>query len=209
LFIVLFTYLLFLTIYFFLGSLGGVLFEHYVLLHGKSTVASELEKALLNKDNAYDAQETFIQYRARFWFYAATTLYQVNQKCSFLLMHLAMQLEYRGLSRNGRALASHFGLMPSIRNYEEQKNKLSGEYVKNVRRMIKSNEGILTFDNYCHVYGSPTLSLDRTTAYEKANYTVVALCKYDFKERPSFRWKQVDEKTAWASLPRDPTDLLL
>ena len=45
-----------------------------------------------------------------------------------------------------------------------------------------------------HVYGSPSLSLNRTSAYQKANFTVVALCKYEFKVRPSFRWKTMDDK---------------
>ena len=73
--------------------------------------------------------------------------------------------------------------------------------------MVKGNNGILAFDNWCNVHGSPHLSTDRDTAYIKANFTVVGVSKFEFKVRPTFAWRWVDTKVAVASLPRDIDDL--
>ena len=50
--------------------------------------------------------------------------------------------------------------------------------------------------------------MKRDSSYTKANYTVVALSSYVFRERPSFLWLLVDDGTAVASLPQSVTDLL-
>jgi hypothetical protein len=107
----------------------------------------------------------------------------------------------------GRALTATFGGVPAVRSYDVKKANLVASYTKKVVDMVRNNRGILTFDNYCHVYGSSNLSVNRETAYTKANYTVVAVAAYEFTERPLFCWRWFDQKTAWSSIPRDITDL--
>jgi hypothetical protein len=189
-----------------LGSPGGVLFEYHVLLYGASKDCDQLLLALEKKENKYDPFSTYVRYASHFWFVAACALYKVNRQCSLPLMHLTLQLEYRGLSRMGRSLAAHFGAAPKLRNYDIKKSQLVKAFTTKVRNKVTNNEGVVTWDNYCHVYGSPTLSTSRTTGYQKANFTVVGHCRNDFKKRPIFCWKTVDD--IWASLPRNPADLM-
>ena len=75
--------------------------------------------------------------------------------------------------------------------------------------MVEKNDGILTWDNYCHQYGSPTPSVSRDINYKQANYTVVAVTAYNFLVRPSFVWRYLDNiNTVVVSVPRDPAALL-
>jgi len=72
--------------------------------------------------------------------------------------------------------------------------------------MVKDNNGILAYDNWCNVFGSPHLAVERDTPYIKSNFTVVGVSAYEFKERPRFKWT-MDGKLAVASLPRTVADL--
>jgi hypothetical protein len=157
----------------------------------------------------YEADEMFKCYSACFWFYAAKSLYAANQKCNCLLLHLTHQFEYRGLSRVGRQLGSYFGIFPAFRNQDIRKAEFTSTYTEKVLEMIENNNGILTWDNYCHWYGSPTPSAGSTINYKQANYTVVAVTAYTFLERPSFVWRYLDNvNTVVVSVPRDPAALL-
>ncbi len=90
-----------------------------------------------------------------------------------------------------------------IRNWKSRDST-----VKKVLQLVKSNSGILTFDNYCHYYGSPTPST-RPVNYLAANYTVVAISEYQFLERPSFVWRYLENiDTVVTSIPLDPKALL-
>jgi len=122
------------------------------------------------------------------------------------LLHFTIQQEYRGLSRIGRALTAAYGGAPSVRNYDEKKRALVDSYGARVEQMVKDNNGILAFDNWCNIFGSPHLSLDRDTAYVKSNFTVVGVSSYQFSTRPRFKWTY-DGKLAVASLPRCVADL--
>ena len=194
---------------FFLGSPGGVLFETYLIQFGSTSEVKHLAGYLEGKvaEADYDPVSVFRPHAPRFWYCAALSLYRANPRCSLLLVHYTMQLEYRGLSRMGRALAAAFGGVPAVRSYDLKKEGLVASYEKRVKKMIRTNQCILTWDNYCHVYGSPILSADRDVPYAKANYTVVAVSAYEFTERPSFCWRWLDKKIAVASIPRDITDL--
>ena len=70
-----------------------------------------------------------------------------------------MQLEYRGLSRMGRSLLTTFGVAPSIRGYDTKKKDLVAAYGKKVGKMLKKNCGIVTWDNYCHIYEQDLLQV--------------------------------------------------
>src|SRR4051812_19643472 len=73
--------------------------------------------------------------------------------------------------------------------------------------MVIENNGIIAFDNWCNVSGSPHLSTQRDTAYQKANYTVVGVSKYNFVERPSFRFTMINPHMALTSVPQFVEDL--
>ena len=73
--------------------------------------------------------------------------------------------------------------------------------------MVKENNGILAFDNFCNAFGSPVLATERESALLLCNYTVVGLSAFEFIERPRFKWTWVDEHVAVASLPRSIGDL--
>jgi len=134
-------------------------------------------------------------------------MYRVNARCSMPLVHFTIQQEYRGLSRIGRSLTASYGGAPNVRNYDKKKQKLVDDYTIRVEMMVRGNNGILAFDNWCNIHGSPHLSIERDTAYIKANFTVVGVSKYHFDVRPKFAWRWVDEKIAVTSLPRDLDDL--
>ena len=108
----------------------------------------------------------------------------------------------------GRAYASSMGAAPAITGYDRKRKELVVSYTRDVEEKVQSNSGIITWDNYCHVYSSGNLDVKRDSSYVKANYTVVALSSYVFRERPSFLWLLVDDGTAVASLPQLVTDLL-
>jgi len=176
-------------LFFLLGSPGGVLFDYYILLFGTRKDISLLTKHLTkshDEDVGYDGEEMFKGYDASFWFYAAKSLYAANQKCSCHLLHLTHQFEYRGLSRVGRQLGAYFGVFPAFRNQEIRKAQFTGSYTDKVLEIVEKNDGILTWDNYCHWYGSPTPTASTAINYKQANYTVVAVTVYNFTVRPSF-----------------------
>ena len=123
------------------------------------------------------------------------------------LVHFTIQQEYRGLSRIGRSLTAAYGGAPNIRNYDKKKQKLIDNYSLRVEKMVTDNNGIIAYDNWCNVYGSPHLSTERDTAYVKSNFTVVGVSRYNFQVRPKFAWRWIDEKVAVTSVPRDLEDL--
>src|SRR6185503_9770114 len=90
-----------------------------------------------------------------------------------------------------RALDSHSPL--PVRNYDVKKQKLVDKYTIRVEKMVQDNNGILAFDNWCHIYSSPHLSTERDTAYIKANFAVVGVSQYQFLIRPVFAWRWVDQ----------------
>ena len=77
-----------------------------------------------------------------------------------------------------------------------------------VDRMARTNSGIVTWDNYCHVYNSPGLSLTRDSSFLKSNFTVAAISQFAFGVRPSFLWTMVDPDVAVASVPQNVADLM-
>ena len=123
------------------------------------------------------------------------------------LLHFTIQQEYRGLSRIGRAPTAAYGGAPTVRNYDDKKRRLVEEYGDRVENMVKKNNGILAFDNWCKAWGSPQLSIARDSALLLCNYTVVGVSAFEFLERPRFKWIWVDEQVAVASLPHAVTDL--
>jgi len=174
-------------IIFFLGCKGGVLMDYYILLFGSRADIQILNRELTRRPDdefGYDTEAMFKSYASFFWFYAAQSLYAANQKCNRHLLHLTQQFEYRGLSRIGRQLGSFFGVFPAFRNQDIRKGKLTDIYIKKVTEIVETNSGILTWDNYCHQYGSPTPSVSREINYKQANYTVVAVTAYNFAVRP-------------------------
>ena len=192
-----------------LGSKGGVLFEYYLLLYGSRYDVSLLNKNLSGvEETNYDDEVMFNKYSSSYWYFASKSLYAVNQRCSKNLHHVTQQFEYRGLTRMGRALGSTFGILPAFRNQDYKKLESIGKYNQKVLGLVKSNGGILTWDNYCHYYGSPTPST-RPFNYQAANYTVVAISQYQFQERPSFVWRYLENiDTVVTSIPLDPLALL-
>lgn len=186
--------------------------DYYILLFGSRVDIELLNRELTRKpeeDFGYDAEAMFKSYASFFWFYAAQSLYAANQKCNRHILHLSQQFEYRGLSRVGRQLGSFFGVFPAFRNQDIRKAKLTETYNKKVINIVENNDGILTWDNYCHQYGSPTPSVSRDINYKQANYTVVAVTAYNFTVRPSFVWRYLDNvNTVVVSVPRDPAALL-
>jgi hypothetical protein len=185
--------------------------DFYILLFGTKKDITLLRKHMSHKDEdvVYDSQAIFKSYSSFFWFYAAQSLYSANQKCNRHLLHLTQQFEYRGLSRVGRQLGSYFGVFPAFRNQEIRKAQFAASYTKKIQEMVENNDGIITWDNYCHQYGSPTPSASRDINYKQANYTVVAVTAYNFHVRPSFVWRYLDDiNTCVVSVPRDPAALL-
>ena len=87
-------------------------------------------------------------------------------------MHFTIQQEYRGLSRIGRALTAAYGGAPTVRNYDDKKRRLIDAYGERVENMVKENNGILAFDNFCNAFGSPVLATERESALLLCNYTV-------------------------------------
>ncbi len=161
----------------FLGCNGGVLMDYYILLFGTKKDILLLTRQLVKKDDediGYDPEVMFKSYASFFWFYAAQSLYAAKQKCNRHLLHPTQQFEYRGLSRVGRQLGSFFGVFPAFRNQDIRKATLTSAYNKKVTETVENNDGIVTWYNYCHQYGSPTPSAAREISYKQANYTVVA-----------------------------------
>jgi hypothetical protein len=189
-----------------------VLFDYYILIFGSRNDIRLLKKQLTRDpgdDFGFDSDAMFKSYASFFWFFASQSLYAANQKCNRHLLHLTHQFEYRGLSRVGRQLGSLFGVFPAFRNQDIKKAEYTLKYNAKVRAMVEGNDGILTWDNYCHQYGSPTPSIKRAINYKQANYTVVAVTAYNFEIRPSFVWRYLgDINTVVVSVPRDPADLL-
>src|ERR1044072_8080441 len=107
------------------------------------------------------------------------------------LTHFTMQLEYRGLSRMGRSLLAEVGQAPSARGYDGNKKKLLEAYDAKVTEMVTCNGAIVTWDNFCHTYNSPSLSARRSSNLQ-ANFTVVGLNRYEFKQRPAFVFTYVE-----------------
>lgn len=186
-----------------------MLFEYFVLLYGSRYDVSLVLKNLADiEENPYDDNIMFNKYSSSYWYFASKSLYAVNQRCSNNLHHVTQQFEYRGLTRMGRALGSTFGILPAFRNQDNKKLELTGKYNKKVLQLVKSNGGILTWDNYCHYYGSPTPSTHPFN-YQAANYTVVAISEYQFQERPSFVWRYLEDiDTVVTFIPLDPMALL-
>ena len=104
------------------------------------------------------------------------------------LMHFTIQLEYRGLSRIGRALTAAYGGAPSVRNYDDKKRRLVEAYGERVENAVTKNNGILAFDNWCKAWGCPQLSIQRESALLLSNRTVVGVNAFEFLERPRFKW---------------------
>ena len=123
------------------------------------------------------------------------------------LVYFTLMQEYRGLSRIGKSLTAAYGGAPAITTFDRKKRILMESYVKEVSTMVSENNGIIAYDNWCNVYGSPHLSTERDTAYQKANYTVVGVTKFHFDERPSFRFAMINPNMALASLPQFVSDL--
>ena len=97
-----------------------------------------------------------------------------------------------------------------MESYDRKKRELTVKYIEEVERCVNANTGVLTFDNYCHAYGSPTLSFKRKGSYIKANYTVVAVSKYVSVEPIDVKFRYVPlEMLCVACMPRDPQDLLV
>ena len=83
-------------LFLFLGSPGGLLFEYYLLHQGRNSEVERLARVLSprrdlsldeKKEERYDPLKVFQNNVSQFWFYAACTLYKLNQKCSLPLMH--------------------------------------------------------------------------------------------------------------------------
>lgn len=166
-----------------------------------------IRRGLVNPSNNYPYETIYKKGALRFWMYCALSLYHVNSRCYMPLMHFTMQLEYRGLSRIGRALLAATGMSCSVRNYDQCKASMLQKFTKMVSDMISKNQGIVTWDNYNHLYGNPHLKGSRDSSYIKANFTVVAVSSYNFVKRPSFKWTKLAPRVAVASLPQNLTTL--
>ena len=195
----------------FLGSAGGCLLEFYILSYGLECDSKLLTKRLNHQidDVVYDSQLFFRRYAAKFWMFAAQSMYRIYRQCSMPLIHFAMQQQFRGLSRVGQKMGDVLGTTSSLSTFTRKSKELIAVYTDDVNEMAQSNHGIMTLDNYCHVYGSGNINLARDSSYSKCNYTVVAVSAYDFAQRPSFKWTFLgDPDTLVASLPMLLIDLL-
>ena len=170
------------------------MFEWFILCYGTKRDSKYVQAAIRGKLNHYYTSSLILKYGPPFWYFAALSMYRVNSRCAMPLVHFTIQQEYRGLSRIGRTLTAAYGGAPNIRNYDKKKQKLIDSYSLRVENMVTENNGIIAYDNWCHVYGSPHLSTERDTAYVKSNFTVVGVSRYVFKVRPKFAWRWVDEK---------------
>lgn len=185
--------------------------EFYILSYGLLCDSTLLAKRLNFEidNNDYDTNAHFLKYASKFWMFAAQAMYKIYRRCSMPLIHFTMQEQFRGLSRMGRKMGSVLGTTPAVTTYDRKSKELTAIYKDEVYDMARNNSGIVTLDNYCHVYGSGNISLERDSSYSKCNYTVVALSAYEFKVRPSFKWTYMfDQNTVVASLPMTLFDLL-
>lgn len=185
--------------------------EFYILSYGllcdSNLLTKRLELKIDNKD--YDTNAHFLKYASKFWMFAAQAMYKVYSRCSMPLIHFTLQEQFRGLSRMGTKMGSVLGTCPAVTTYDRKSKELTAIYKDEVYDMARNNRGIVTLDNYCHVYGSGNISLARDSSYSKCNYTVVALSAYEFKVRPTFKWTYMfDQNTVVASLPMNLLDLL-
>ena len=105
---------------------GGVLFEYYELLNAPNSVAAQVRKILMSEDLQAneDLRLSLVpNYALRFWYDAIRVMRGVNRKCNKPLALWTMLMEYRGLSRTGRMLASAVhGSLP-ISTYDKYKSK--------------------------------------------------------------------------------------
>ena len=190
-----------------LGSYGGALFDYFILIHGSEKDSRMVRTCSVRADIEYEHFRVLKSYQSYFWYYAAISLYRANSRCSMPLVHFTLMQEYRGLSRIGKSLTAAYGGAPAINTFDRKKRILMNTYVSDVSQMVAENNGIVAFDNWCNVYGSPNLSTSRDTAYLKANYTVVGVTKYQFIQRPSFMFTMLNPHMALASVPQLVTDL--
>ena len=91
----------------------------------------------------------------RFWYDAIRVMRSVNRKCNKPLALWTMLMEYRGLSRTGRMLASAvYGSLP-VSTYDKYKKN----WFMSTRRndSLSNNLALVTIDNYSHFYNSASL----------------------------------------------------
>jgi hypothetical protein len=171
---------------FYVVGTGGVLFEYYVLLNAPSALAGSLRKRLQSEEDEAneDLQLSIVnKFSLRFWYDAIRVMRGVNRKCNKPLALWTMLMEYRGLSRTGRMLASAVhGSLP-ISTYDKYKKKLVDEYKSETSSLFSKNLGLTTIDNYSHFYNSASLINpvpgSRETQYITCNYTVGAMVRFE------------------------------
>src|ERR1700712_3090428 len=105
---------------------GGVLFEYYVLLNAPETVARPVKEIITSETGEMKEElrlSLVTNFSLRFWYDAIRVMRSVNRKCNKPLALWTMLMEYRGLSRTGRMLASAvYGSLP-VSTYDTYKKK--------------------------------------------------------------------------------------
>jgi hypothetical protein len=165
---------------------GGVLFEYYVLLNAPANLAVKFRRFLNSTDAPDDDVLRLLilsKFSFRFWYDAIRVMRSVNQKCNKPLALWTMLMEYRGLSRTGRMLASAvYGSLP-VSTYDTYKKKMVLEYQEEMHSLFSNNLALVTIDNYSHFYNSASLvnpvAGSRETQYITCNYTVGALSRFE------------------------------
>jgi hypothetical protein len=182
----------------------------FIILFGKENHSRELKSAVtasipLKRERILLLNK---QYSFPFWLHLAITLHSINQKVVYPLGMFTLLLEFRGLSRIGRAISHFVGVAPTVRTVDKIKQHLLKLQAFEIQDMIKNSICIVTLDNYSHVYGSSSISTSRNTQFLLQNYSVVALVKVPKQIHVNYiQLKSSGKSTFLASLPSSFADL--
>jgi hypothetical protein len=115
------------------------------------------------------------RYVMSFWLHLAQTLHHLSQKVVCPLALWTLLLEFRGLSRVGKTMLNYSGLAPSVRTVDTLKGELLMKQSADLQFIVDHHVFICALDNYTHVYGSPSISMNRDTQYHNPLFSVVAV----------------------------------
>ena len=124
-----------------LGLNGGAIMDLFIILFGKEKHSQEIKSAItasipLSQVRIFSLNQ---EYTLPFWLHLASTLHSINQKVIYPLGMFTLLLEFRGLSRIGKAISNVVGLAPSVRTVDKLKQELLKLQAFEIKDMIKNS----------------------------------------------------------------------
>lgn len=156
---------------------GGDLLDTFATMS-----ASKRELVIINKKlngslptvESTQYEEITASMKKKFYPWLLQHAYMVNQLCAHHLCFLQLASEWRGLSRNGRALQHTMSVSPSIRTYDRFKIQLRQKQADIVKAIMMDANHVRVFDNFNRNYGINFVE-STDEAYHSNNWCVQAL----------------------------------